>query len=373
MDKEELYRAWDELGPEMNPGERMMKYFSGEEVDCIPYGLLAAEDALCGVFGSTKKQVADDYELRCEVCRRGAEITGSLAVGLGMGLRGIGEAAGSQLAYPENAVDFVAHHTCQDYDEFFSRPAFDVYTNPVLAPKLEEVKRLVEDFPGVPFSTGVAGPISTAAAIRPVEKILRDTRRNPEQLHKLLDFSVDASLQWIKAVHEITGGKMSAAIADPVTTTDIISHKQFLEFNKPYLKRLFDEMTRIVGKAPTVHICGHTKGIWEDLMDIGVTSFSLDNCESLAEARQVMGDKVLISGNVPPVDVMLLGSIDDVIASVRECIIAGAGNPRGFLLMTGCQVPMGTPKENMIAFRYAARKYGAKAKLGQIPEAVYRD
>ena len=48
MDKEELYRAWDELGPEMNPGERMMKYFSGEEVDCIPYGLLAAEDALCG-------------------------------------------------------------------------------------------------------------------------------------------------------------------------------------------------------------------------------------------------------------------------------------------------------------------------------------
>lgn len=373
MNKEELYQAWDEMGPEMNPGERMAKYFSGEEVDCIPYGLLAPEDALAGIFGYTKKQVSDSYDLRCEIARRGAEVVGTVGVGVAMGLRGIGEAAGSKLGYPDNAIDFVAHHTCEDYDEFFSRPAFDVYTNPILAPKLEEVKKLVEDFPGIPFSTGVAGPISTAAAIRPVEKILRDTRRNPEQLHKLLEYSVDASLQWVKAVHEIVGDNMTAAIADPVTTTDIISHKQFLEFSKPYLKRLFEEITRIIGKTPTVHICGHTKGIWEDLMEIGVTSFSLDNCESLAEAQQIMGDKVLISGNVPPVNVMLLGSIDDVIASVRECIIAGAGNPSGFLLMTGCQVPMGTPKENMIAFRYAARKYGANAKLGEIPEAVYQD
>lgn len=40
---------------------------------------------------------------------------------------------------------------------------------------------------------------------------------------------------------------------------------------------------------------------------------------------------------------------------------------------TGCGTVYSTPRENIDAFVYAVRKYGANAKIGQIPDAVFQD
>ena len=45
-----------------------------------------------------------------------------------------------------------------------------------------------------------------------------------------------------------------------------------------------------------------------------------------------------IAGNVPPVDVMKEGTIDEVIASCKECLEKCADSPAGFILNTGCQL-----------------------------------
>lgn len=371
MNKEELYQAWGALGPEMDARERLADYLSGKEVDCIPYGLISAKGALAKALGYTRKEVAESYELRCKLNWAAEEVLGSLTTEVSLGLRGIGEAAGSTLERPEDAMDFVSRYACQNYDDFFARKEFDARSNAILASKLEEGARLLGDFPDTPISTSIGGPFSTAASLRPFELLLRDLKRNPEQLQRLLAFCTDASLQWVEAFHEKTGCT-KVSISDPVTTTDILSHEQFVEFSKPHLKRLFDGVTQITGRKPAVHICGRSAGIWKDLADMGVASLSVDNCENLETACKTIGDTVMISGNVPPVDVMMLGSIDEVIESARICIIKGASNPSGFMLMSGCQVPAGTPIENMIAFRYAARVYGANAKIGRVPEAALR-
>lgn len=201
------------------------------------------------------------------------------------------------------------------------------------------------------------------------ERVLRDVRRDPESLHRLLRLSVEASLAWVEAMHRQTGCE-SVGISDPVTTTDILGKKQFDEFSRPYLKQLFDGIVRITGEKPFVHICGHTKGIWGDLVQIGVDELSLDDCENLAEAKEAMGDKVFLCGNVAPVEVLRHGSIDEVISAARSCLEECAGSPQGFMLMSGCQVPMGTPMENMEAFVYAARRYGRGARLGLAPKGL---
>ena len=72
------------------------------------------------------------------------------------------------------------------------------------------------------MTTSVAGPISTAIAVRPVEKVLKDTRKNPEMLHKLLDLTVECSLKWFEAfAHEF--GPVPTNFSDPVTCMDVIS------------------------------------------------------------------------------------------------------------------------------------------------------
>lgn len=257
-----------------------------------------------------------------------------------------------------------------DYNNLDKLEEFDVYKSPFLIEKLEEARKLMELFPDMDISTDVAGPVSTAAAIRQVEYMLKDMRKNPEALHRLLSLSVDSSLKWIEAFCKETGSH-AAGFADPVTTTDILGKKYFDEFSKPYMKKLVDGIINITGNKPSVHICGHTKKIWTDLMGIGIDNFSLDNCEDLEEAKNVMGKQVFLSGNVSPVEALRYGTIDDVIDAVKDSIRKGSDSPKGYMLMTGCQVPIGTPKANMDAYVYAARKYGANARIGRPCSAAW--
>lgn len=154
---------------------------------------------------------------------------------------------------------------------------------------------------------------------------------------------------------------------------DVISKAQFDEYSLPYIKKLIDGTKKIMGSAPGAHICGKTSPIWSDLADAGLFSFSIDNCEDLEVAKKAVGDRMRIAGNVPPVDVMKEGTIDEVITSCKECIIKCADSPAGFILNTGCQLPIGTPKANVEAFIYAARKYGRGAKLGCMPRGIMEE
>ena len=87
--------------------------------------------------------------------------------------------------------------------------------------------------------------------------------------------------------------------------------------------------------------------------------------EDLAELKAAVGDKMKISGNVPPTTVLRNGTIDDVIESVKQCLIKGSDSPCGYSLAAGCDVPVGTPRENLEAYIYAARRYGRGAQKGK--------
>jgi uroporphyrinogen decarboxylase len=365
LDKIELYREIQKQKTEITPSERMALYLKGEEVDCQPYGLLAPEDALAHIWGYTQGEVRRSFDLRCELIRRKRDEYGFAGLSASVGLRGIGQAIGSKVYYPENSVDYISEHFVTDYSKLRELEDFEVSRNPFLSNKLVEASRLMERFPDMGISTDVAGPMSTVVAMRSVDLVLRDIHKDPENLHNLLAIGVDCSLKWIEEFHRKTGSK-SIGFADPVTSENVLGMKHFQIFSKPYIKRLIDGIIEITGQKPSLHICGHTKNIWGDLMEIGVNNFSLDNCESLEEAKKIMGEKVFLLGNVDPVDVMRRGSIDMVIDAVKKSLLQGSDNPAGYMLMTGCQVPIGTPKENIDAYIYAVKKYGARARKGQI-------
>ena len=243
------------------------------------------------------------------------------------------------------------------------------YNNEILTPMLETARKLKDRFPEMTLSTGVVGPFSTAVAVRPIENILRDTRKNPEKLKELLKLCVDNSLKWVE-VFTKEFGKAGPSCSDPVTCTDILSEKQFCEFSLPEMKRLFNGLTEITGIKPSLHICGHTKGIWKYFPEMEIGSFSVDDCEDLLELKEALGETMVISGNVPPVNVLRFGKIDDVIDSVKDCLRKAADSPKGFMLSSGCQIPIGTPKENLDALVYAVRKYGRGAKIGELPKGL---
>ena len=119
-----------------------------------------------------------------------------------------------------------------------------------------------------------------------------------------------------------------------------------------------------------IHICGSTHDRWAEVVDAGIGSFWVDNCESLKELKEAFGDRIAISGNVVPVDVLRNGTPDEIAENIRQCIADAADNPCGYNLCPGCTTPVGTSKENMIAFMNAAAIYGRGARKGHMPKGI---
>ena len=365
MDEQTLNREFNRYPDRMSPAERARAYEAGEEVDRIPLSLSVGE-TMAPEFGYTVGEYRRSVEVRCRMREQVLEQLGLQAgMGVRMGLKGIGEALGTVVKYPENDLDIVQQAVLRDYDQLPSLK-LDPDHNPFLQGKLAEIRaikaRLGADFP---VSTAVAGPISTALAIREAGLVMRDMIRAPEQLHQLLAFGVACSVAWVELVTR-EFGPVSVGIAEPGASSSLISLRQFRTFCKPHLKTLIEEIQRVTGRKPGLHICGRSQPIWEDLLDVGVTSFSVDNCEDLTQLKQAMGDRAAISGNVPPVEVMRDGSIDDVIHSVQQCLCKASDSPMGYTLDVGCQIPIGTPLRNLKAYLYAARRYGRGAKKGSL-------
>lgn len=317
MDYTELKNEMQKQKPEYSHGERVRKYFSGEEVDYQPYVLLAPYQALSEVYGFTTKEMDNNFEIYSKIIESGREDYEIEGVNVRLSLRSMGAAMGSELNIPNHGIDSVEKHILQDYDDWGKMIEIDPYNNEILTQMLETARKLKDRFPEMNLSTGVVGPFSTAVAVRPIENILRDTRKNSEKLKELLKLCVDNSLKWVE-VFTKEFGKAGPSCSDPVTCTDILSEKQFCEFSLPEMKRLFNGLTEITGIKPSLHICGHTKGIWKYFPEMEIGSFSVDDCEDLLELKEALGENMVISGNVPPVNVLRFGKIDDVIESVKD-------------------------------------------------------
>lgn len=369
MNYEEMMRDMDNYPDTMTEGERSAKYFAGEKVDHQPFSIQSNEEAFANVFGYTTQQINENVEDMAAVLRMRKEQYGIGGIKVGLRLRTVGQAVGSKLFFPEIGVDSVQEFVLQSMDNWNQVISDDPYKNPLYKGMIERAKQLKDIFPDMGVSTVVAGPLTTAAAIRPIELMLRDTVKAPDRLKDLLKFCNYHSLAWADMFSK-EFGKVSCWICDPVSCADILSARQYHQFSEPYLKELVDGLGETCGKKPGVHICGKTHNFWDFMLELNASGFSVDNSEDLAAANEKLGHKFLLMGNISPVDAMLNGTIDDVIDACKKALEKGSTTEKGYLLGTGCQVPIGTPRENFDAFMYAVRKYGRGARLGHKPEGL---
>jgi uroporphyrinogen decarboxylase len=78
---------------------------------------------------------------------------------------------------------------------------------------------------------------------------------------------------------------------------------------------------------------------------------------NLAEAKEVAGHRVVLLGNVVPAN-LLNNTPEQIDAEAKAICESMLDAPAGFILGSGCEVPINTPPENLDALIMAARKYG---------------
>lgn len=341
---------------QMTPKERMEAFSKGEPMDrilCSPF----LGESVSSIFGHTIYEYNHSVDALVDVAVGSYELFRPDSIGFGPGLQGIPEAMGSEVIFPTHNTPYISKSAINDYSEIGKLKPIDPYKDGRIRYFLEALKITQDKLNSVVgVGTSVGGPFTTASFLRGTDKFLRDLTKNKDQAHELLELSTQSVINYIDAACDIG---LAPSLAEPNASCTMISEKNFVEFAKPYLKRCMDRIVERTGSGTTLHICGKTKKVWGHMVDIGISNLSLDNVDDIGELKEAYGDKVCLIGNVDPVETIMRGSIEDIYNEARECIKKAHDSKCGFILSTGCDVPIGTDPKKIIALMDAARIFGA--------------
>ena len=205
---------------------------------------------------------------------------------------------------------------------------------------------------GVPVLGLVEGPFTTSSRILGAEKMMKALIKNRSMVERLIEKVNQLLLHFGRALRKI--GIDGWIIADPVSSSTMISPKFYRELVLPPLKNLIEKL----GIPTILHVCGDTMPILPLMAETGAKVLSLDQCMDLALARETLANRCGIGGNVDPIHTLLLGTPEDVRRETLKCL--KKGGKKGYILMAGCAVPPDTPMENLKAMIAANREHGAQ-------------
>ena len=338
---------------QMTPVERAKALAAGKDVDRMPVDIMYGASAHA-LLGWTLQQEWESGRSLSEAQKKLYQVLHVDSIGTGHGLHGLGLLYGAKAHMPKHEpLSLISYPLAEAKDYRQLDP--DLVEKDTRTQKCFECLEILREELGNEVGCGMffAGAFTAASGLLGPEKLLRSLIRDPENVHGLLRFANQALLRM--AIPFVKAG-FKLSLSDPMATGDILSPARFREFVYPYNKEFVDTCCKIRPNCVSVHICGDTTPLLEEIVNCGFSAFSIDNAVDLAVAKERIGDKIPLIGNVPPTDIMYIGTPEQVRQSVRECFRKAWDSPRGFTISTGCACPYGTPLENALAYMDEAKK-----------------
>jgi uroporphyrinogen decarboxylase len=203
---------------------------------------------------------------------------------------------------------------------------------PVYLEAIDRMYRAAGDV--LPIFAFIPCPFTTAAGLRGVEEFLMDTILEPQQAHQLLDVSLKAAIRFSDEC--LLAGALPMLV-DPLASGSVLSRETYSRFAQPYQQKFIAHLHRY-DLDVTLHVCGDTTPMLDLIPETGADLFSFDQVDA-SEAMDAVGEAVRLVGNWPPHG--LLPSSNLPVDRGTEAILAtGLKNPKGFVLSTGCEVPI---------------------------------
>lgn len=219
---------------------------------------------------------------------------------------------------------------------------------PFVLKRLEHCRRRIES-EGHRIKFAVArGPFNVASYLMGTTEFLMAIKAQPEQIHKLLSMVTDFLVDWLRLQRAKFDSVEGIFVLDDIV--GFVGPGDFDSAAKPYLKRVFeafDAEVRLFHNDASGTVCA------PHLAEIGVNVFNFSHNHSMVEMRELVGEEVVLFGNIPPRDVLAAGDAKEVAASVSELVDSLPGRRR-VILSCGGGMPPGVSSENIRAFISAA-------------------
>jgi uroporphyrinogen decarboxylase len=259
---------------------------------------------------------------------------------------------GAEIIFPPDNLPICPSPLLGDLRKLTQLRPLDSGSGRRMADRLAAVQALRSRVGGeVPIMGWVEGALAEAAVLRGVNSFLIDLSEEPKWLAELLELGVNVAIQFARA--QIAAGADIIGLGDAIASQ--ISPEMYRRFALPYEQRIFAAV-RELGACPRLHICGNTTHLLPDMLHSGAEIIDLDWMVDLRTAAQIFDTHAVICGNFDPVGILLQGAPATVAAAVRTCLIEGG--PR-LISAAGCEVPEGTPPENLFAQATALAHYSS--------------
>lgn len=252
------------------------------------------------------------------------------------------EILGCELHWAKEVPPSVTTHPLEQGRRLGDLPPLDETRGrlPVVLQALDRLKRDIGS--EVALYGLICGPFTLALHLRG-NNIFLDMFDDPGGVRELLDYC--AGIGQTMASLYLRHGADVIAVVDPMTSQ--ISPDHFTEFVAPPMNRIFDAI-RKKGGLSSIFVCGDVTRNLEAMCRTSADNISVDEQIDMAALRRLCERSgKSFGGNLKLTSVLLLGNEDD---ARREAVeILDTCGRRGFVLAPGCDLPYGTPPENLAA------------------------
>lgn len=195
------------------------------------------------------------------------------------------------------------------------------------------------------------GPMVTAAWVMGVTDLMTGLVAHPKEVHKFLDTITTTIINWLHAQLDAIKEPEGIMLLDDIVGMVSVDH--YHEFIEPHLRRIFDEFEGLIriyhNDTPCVHL-------FPALAEANFDVFNFTHVVDIAQAKMMMGHRVALMGNVPPLHVGVRMPPAEVKKSALDCLDKAAPGG-GMILSVGGGVSPGMPAENVDAIVEAAHTW----------------
>lgn len=275
----------------------------------------------------------------------------------------IAEAVGAKVIYREDEPAIVDEEqpVLKDLRDVYDMPIPDPASSGRLNEWLEATRTLTEAIGDHVFIMGRAdqGPFSIACLLRGTTQFMMDLLTEDKQLiDDVLEYCRKISAVFAKAQKD--AGAHVTSIGDAFAGPNLISPDMYRQFALIPEQKLAKEV-QDYGIPFSIHICGNTNGIIQDMRMTGAKILEVDWMLDIKEARRLVPEDTVLMGNIDPSSPLVIGTPSDVDAAVKRLIEATKG--RRHIISSGCAMGRNTPPENFKAFIEAAHRYGSYEEI----------
>ena len=179
--------------------------------------------------------------------------------------------------------------------------------------------------------------------------------KEPKLMHHILNVTAQAVTAYLNA--QIEAGAQAVMIFD--SWGGALSHAAFHEFSLAYTQRIVDGLIKEKDgvRIPSI-VFTMGGGLWiESIASIGCDAVGLDWTMDIGVARQKVGDKVALQGNIDPT---VLFATPEVIRNEVEKVLTSYGYGSGHVFNLGHGISQFTNPDNAAALVQAVHELSKK-------------